>query len=452
MSSVITKELVVPYVASRRQLRVRISSNLLRAHGFVPGARVRKAARLDGPGFEIRLDQAGDQLVYSRGYARSNPEFREAVIEVGDRDWTRRLLGASRAQIVSRPGCIKVVPVPDFRFNVITRARVTPGMPMFSVLSSGMCANAFAGAGFTPKALCEWRPPERRDVAAGRDLTETGAVTAVRNVGFPIVFNQDIFSLNDMLVAECMGDSSITLLAGSLQCDSFSNLKSARLKEVNRENGAPGDAELFYPLLKLIENTKPAVIFIENVPAFLNSEIGGAFKAVLRRLGYYVSQSVLNGADFGTRCSRPRGFLVASVWPGFLFPEATGRVDGTLYDFLGSEIMDGCRDITDSGTVRRAIEKKRLRAVAETSPTAPVFPKSQARVDDRVLFSRGGRYLDPSIAAMRKVHGLPDSFQLDHLAKDLQSEQIGQGVDYHLLTLLANTLGRHVQMNLGGEF
>ena len=254
--------------------------------------------------------------------------------------------------------------------------------------------------------------------------------------------------MNDVLLAECMDDSSITLLAGSLQCDSFSNLKSSKLKEANRANGTPGDAELFYPLLKLIERTSPAVVFIENVPAFLNSEIGGAFKAILNRTGYYVSQAVLNGADFGTRCSRPRGFLVASVWPGFVFPEATGRADGTLFDFLGEAIMQDCRDITDSGIVRRAIAKKRMRVVDETKATAPVFPKSQARVDDRVLFSRGGRIFDPSISAMRKVHGLPASFKLDHLPKDLQVEQIGQGVDYYLLSLLANAIGRHVNGSL----
>ena len=443
--SIFTKDLAVPFQESRNLSKVRVSSNLLVGHGFVPGERITKIPRIDGAGFEIKLSPSGEQQVYSRSYKSARTE---AVIEVVDREWVSRLLGAARVQIISRHGHIKVIPVPDFRFNVITKARQATDMPMLSVLSSGICAHAFHKNGFRPKALCEWRPPENRDIAAGRDLTETGVITAVKNVPFETVFNQDIFTLNDATISECLGDSSITLLSGSLQCDSFSNLKSSALKAKNREEGNPGDAELFYPLLKVIERTKPACIFIENVPAFLNSEIGGAFKAVLRRIGYYVSQATLNGADFGTRCSRPRGFIVASVWPGYHFPEPTGRAEGSLFDWLGEDIMTSCRDVTGSNLVARAIAKKRLRATKEDSATAPVFPKSQARVDDRVLFSRGGRFYDPSIASMRKIHGIPTGFQLDHLPLELQVEQIGQGVDYVLVNSLAESIANHVRTNI----
>jgi DNA (cytosine-5)-methyltransferase 1 len=444
--SVFTKELSVPRTDSRSQSRVRISSNLLLGHGFTPGSRVTKAPRVDGAGFEIRLNTTGEQQVYSRGY--SNSPRREALIEVGDQDWVSRLMGAIRVQIVSRPGIIKVIPVPDYRFNVITRARKATDMPMFSVLSSGICAHAFHSNGFRAKALCEWRPPEKRDLASGRDLSETGAASAIANVPFESVINQDIFTLNDFILAESLGDTSITLLAGSLQCDSFSNLKSATLKAQNRESGESGDAELFYPLLKVVEKVQPAVIFIENVPAFLNSEIGGVFKAVLRRLGYYINQATLNGADYGTRCSRPRGFIVASVWPGFAFPSASGRAVGSLFDWLGTEMMDSCRDITGSNIVSRAIAKNRLRATKADSPTAPVFPKSQARVVDRVFFHKDGRYLDPSIPVMRKIHGIPSGFDMSHLPSELQIEQIGQGVDYVLVNLIAESISRHVQSNI----
>lgn len=443
---VFTKELAAPFLECRGGRRVRISSNLLPLHGFKPGARMTKCSRQDGPGFVIKLANDGEQVVYSRGY---RGRTREAVIEVGEGDWVQRLMGAERVQIVSRPGVIQVSPVPDFRFHITRKVAEANGFPMFSVLSSGMCASAFTEAGFSPRALCEWRPPEKRDVAMKRDLTESGASTALRNVPFETVFNQDVFSLTDSLLDDTLGGDGISIVAGSLQCDSFSNLKSARLKESIREAGTPGDAELLYPVLRLIEKTQPAIVFIENVPFFLNSELGGVFKAVLNRTGYFVKQAVLNGADFGTRCSRPRGFIVASVWPGYQFPVGGGRATGSLYDWLGGPIMAGCRDVTDSNIVARAKAKNRLRKVVEDASVAPVFPKSQNRVDDRVLFEQGGRLLDPSIVAMRKIHGLPPNFDLGHLPQEQQVEQIGQGVDYVLLTLLAKGLLAHMKRNIG---
>jgi len=447
-----TKELATPYVPSRRQTVVRISSNLLRHHGFTPGTRITKTANPDGPGFQIKPSDQGEQMVYSRGYTKRDPEFREAVIEIADSTWTNRLLGADRAQILSRPGCLQIRPIPNHRFQIISKAKATPGLPMFSVLSSGICAHAFTQAGFQPQALCEWRPPEKRDIAAGRDLTETGVQTALENIPFPVVFNQDIFTLSPQLINEGLENRSITLLAGSLQCDSFSNLKSAKLKTENRLTGEPGDAELFYPLLKTIEHTAPAIIFIENVPAFLNSEIGGAFKAILRRLGYYISQETLNGADFETHASRPRGFLVASAWPGFSFPKPTGRNTQSLQAFLGRDILQDCQDVTESNLVKRALAKKRLRTANLLQPTAPVFPKSQARVDDRVLFQIDDRLFNPNLPSMRKIHGIPEEFKMGHLPQDIQCEQIGQGVDYELIAKIAKQIHAHVTSHINSLF
>jgi DNA (cytosine-5)-methyltransferase 1 len=445
-----TKTLATPYVPARNQILVRISSNLLEPHGFKTGTRVTKQPLPGGgAGFDIVLDESGEQQVYGRKY---RSERRETVIEVADRQWTSRLLGAAKSQIVSRPGRIRVTAIPDRRVQIISKTRKTRGLPMFSILSSGICAHAFWQAGFEPSALCEWRPPEKRDIAANRDLTETGASTACSNVPFKTIFNQDIFSLTKPLLNECL-PGPVSLIAGSLQCDAFSTLKSKAKKEQIRASGEPGDAELFYPVLKLVEETSPAVIFIENVPAFLNSEIGGSFKAILGRIGYYVTQTTLNGADFGTPCSRPRGFLVASVWPGFTFPTPpkSGRTTSSLRDFLG-ETLAGCRDITNSNTVARALAKNRLRAASLDGPTAPVFPKSQARVDDRVLFRdescEPNRLLDPSIEAMRKIHGIPDSFDMSALPRDIQIEQIGQGVDYPLIRTLAAEIESHMSSNL----
>jgi hypothetical protein len=49
---------------------------------------------------------------------------------------------------------------------------------------------------------------------------------------------------------------------------------------------------------------------------------------------------------------------------------------------------------------------------------------------------------------MRRIHGIPSTFRVEHLAEELQVETIGQGVDYPLLSLLASALKAHVDRNL----
>ena len=53
-----TKVLSVPFVSSRQQSVVRISSNLLRQHGFEPGTRITKLARAGGMGVDCHLISA----------------------------------------------------------------------------------------------------------------------------------------------------------------------------------------------------------------------------------------------------------------------------------------------------------------------------------------------------------------------------------------------------------
>ena len=57
--------------------------------------------------------------------------------------------------------------------------------------------------------------------------------------------------------------------------------------------------------------------------------------------------------------------------------------------------MTGRKDVTDSNMVARAKAKGRMRSVKDGDTTAPTFPKSQHRVDDRILFEQSGRISTP---------------------------------------------------------
>jgi DNA (cytosine-5)-methyltransferase 1 len=70
---------------------------------------------------------------------------------------------------------------------------------------------------------------------------------------------------------------------------------------------------LFHEFARLLEQDRPGVIVIENVPGLLSSHGGRDFGIVIRtlaKLGYSVGWRVLNSKNFGVPQSRQRVFIV----------------------------------------------------------------------------------------------------------------------------------------------
>lgn len=76
---------------------------------------------------------------------------------------------------------------------------------------------------------------------------------------------------------------------------------------------------LFHEFYRLLEQGRPRVLLIENVPGLLSSHGGRDFHLIVRalaELGYGVGWRVLNSKDFGVPQSRQRVFIVGSYGEG----------------------------------------------------------------------------------------------------------------------------------------
>jgi DNA (cytosine-5)-methyltransferase 1 len=72
---------------------------------------------------------------------------------------------------------------------------------------------------------------------------------------------------------------------------------------------------LFHEFARILEQGRPGIVVIENVPGLLSSHGGRDFGIVVRtlaELGYSVGWRVLNSKDFGVPQSRQRVFIVGS--------------------------------------------------------------------------------------------------------------------------------------------
>jgi DNA (cytosine-5)-methyltransferase 1 len=90
--------------------------------------------------------------------------------------------------------------------------------------------------------------------------------------------------------------------------------------------------QLWRHFLRAVEEVRPSVFLIENVPEFLKSDQFAAFlRACKRRIKEYeIDWRVLNAADFGVPQRRRRGFVIGSRvgTPGW--PTASHGPDSTL--------------------------------------------------------------------------------------------------------------------------
>lgn len=100
--------------------------------------------------------------------------------------------------------------------------------------------------------------------------------------------------------------AGIDLLAGGLPCPPFS--------VAGKQLGHADERNLFPSALRVVDETRPKAIMIENVRGFLDAVFADyrqKLKRQLRKLGYVTEWHLFNASDFGVSQLRPRVVIVA---------------------------------------------------------------------------------------------------------------------------------------------
>lgn len=130
----------------------------------------------------------------------------------------------------------------------------------------------------------------------------------------------------------------IDLLAGGLPCPPFS--------VAGKQLGEKDERNLFPAALRLVDETKPKAIMIENVRGFLDpvfADYRNLIKAKLKKLGYEADWKLLRASDYGVPQLRPRVAIVAlrnDLKDNFSWPAPasilTKTVGETLVDLMAA--------------------------------------------------------------------------------------------------------------------
>jgi DNA (cytosine-5)-methyltransferase 1 len=130
----------------------------------------------------------------------------------------------------------------------------------------------------------------------------------------------------------------VSLLAGGVPCPPFSI--------AGKQRGSDDERDLFPEALRLVRESKPRAVMLENVRGFAGSRFEPyrtSLKRDLLALGYESDWRVLNASDYGVSQLRPRFILVAMApdeFANFSWPEgaaASRTVGEELGDLMASQ-------------------------------------------------------------------------------------------------------------------
>jgi DNA (cytosine-5)-methyltransferase 1 len=137
----------------------------------------------------------------------------------------------------------------------------------------------------------------------------------------------------------------IDLLAGGLPCPPFSI--------AGKQLGKDDERNLFPAAIRLVDETRPKAIMIENVRGFLDAvfeDYRGYIKGELKKLGYETHWRLLNASDYGVPQLRPRVVIVAlrdDIKDGFDWPipnpDDAPTVGESLVDLMAVRGWRGAR-------------------------------------------------------------------------------------------------------------
>jgi len=145
------------------------------------------------------------------------------------------------------------------------------------------------------------------NVRLGLDLWGDATTTFKHNIPDSVILNEDITNVTGDEIAKLIDikKEDIDVIIGGPPCQGFS--VSGKRNEKDPRN------ELYKSFVQIVEDIKPKVFVLENVPGLVRLFKGKAIKNVIAdfsALGYSVTYEILSSDNYGVPQQRRRVFLV----------------------------------------------------------------------------------------------------------------------------------------------
>lgn len=140
---------------------------------------------------------------------------------------------------------------------------------------------------------------------------------------------RDVSKISGDDLNEIFGSPKIRVLAGCAPCQPFSTY--AHKYDIKRDN----KWSLLQQFSRLIKESSPEIVTMENVPSVCKHEVFESFVRSLKRKGYYVWYGIVDSSLYGAPQSRKRMVLLASLLGEIEFIEPTRKKPKTVRQVIG---------------------------------------------------------------------------------------------------------------------
>lgn len=198
------------------------------------------------------------------------------------------------------------------------------------------------------------------NVVAGIDLDESCKFAYERN-NHGIFIHKSVNEVTSEEIDELFGDTDIKILVGCAPCQPFST------HQKNKKNrSSHKDWGLLYDFLRLVEQTSPQIVSMENVPELRKERVFADFVDNLKLQGYSVKFKIHDASDYGVAQRRKRLLLLASKFGDIEFAESHEKkltVKDVIFkiDKIKAGIMDNKKDRLHISPMLTDINIKRIK-------------------------------------------------------------------------------------------
>lgn len=239
----------------------------------------------------------------------------------------------------------------------------------------------------------------------------------------------------------------VDVVAAGLPCPPFS--------VAGKQLGKDDERDLFPTLLRIVEETAPRMVLVENVRGFLQRRFND-YRAELAdnlgALGYEVDFAMFDAHDFGASQHRTRSFMVAVDGAlNFEWPRPNGG-GGTVGEALRDLMAEGGWELTDEwaeGANRPAptlVGGSRKHGGPDLGPTRARAAWAELGVDGLGLANsppppefRGNPRL--TVDMLARLQSFPDSWKLAG-SKTQQHRQVGNALTVDLGAAMAEATAK----------
>ena len=175
-------------------------------------------------------------------------------------------------------------------------------------------------------------------VLAGIDIDSSCKYAYEKNNN-SIFINKSIKDIQSSDIVSLFPEKDIKILVGCAPCQPFSNYQKDKDMKIKHK-----DWNLLNEFLRLIIESKPDIVSMENVPALLKQDIFLNFVKVLEQNNYFVTYKIHDAQNYGVPQRRNRLVLLASKFGEIEFLDIKEKIKtvkeaiGTLPEIEAGEV------------------------------------------------------------------------------------------------------------------